>query len=238
MVAAVTGIELERIKDVYLARIRRGITERYSLFAPGELYMSQRREEETLRLLARHGKADLRTSRILEVGCGRGAPLLDWCRWGARPRLLHGIDLLETFVHEARDLLPNAQLAVASADRLPYRDHSFDIVVQLTVFTSILTAEMRRSVAAEMCRVTALGGLILWYDFRYPNPWNRDVRAIGLRELRELFAGWTADVRSLTLLPPLARKLGRVSVSACRVLERCVPPLRSHYLAALKRKSS
>jgi ubiquinone/menaquinone biosynthesis C-methylase UbiE len=234
MVAAMTGSELDRIRGVYLDRMRR-VTGRYSLLGPGELYMYQRREEETLRLLAKHGKADLQSSRILEIGCGRGAPLLDWCRWGAIPSSLHGIDLMEVFVQHAHQLLPTAGLCVASADRLPYRDRCFDVVVQLTVFTSILSADMRRAVAAEMCRVTNPGGLILWYDFRYPSPRNPNVRAIRLRELRQLFPGWRADVRSLTLLAPMARSLGRVSFGLCRMLE-CLPPLRSHYLALLKRE--
>lgn len=231
-----TKTELDRIRDVYSARIRDRVIEGYTAFAPGELYMLQRREEETLRLLAKHGQANLAGLRILEVGCGRGAPLLDWCRWGATPSMLHGIDLMEPFIREGLSLLPSSNLIVGSADRLPYRDHAFQIVTQLTVFTSILSKKVRQSVAAEMCRVTAPGGLIVWYDFRYPSLRNPDVRAIGLRELRRLFPGWSADVRSLTLLPPLARKLARLSVSACRVLELTLPPLRSHYLAVLRKE--
>jgi ubiquinone/menaquinone biosynthesis C-methylase UbiE len=236
MVAAVTKTELDRIKDVYLGRIQHRVIEGYSPFAPGELYMLQRREEQTLRLLARHGRTDLKSFKILEVGCGRGARLLDWCRWGAIPSSLYGIDLMEPFIREGLSLLPSSNLVVGTGDRLPYRDHSFQIVAQLTVFTSILSEEVKRSVAAEMCRVTAPGGLIVWYDFRYPNPRNPDVRAIGLRELRRLFPGWSADVCSLTLLPPLARKLARLSVSACRLLELTMPPLRSHYLAVLRKE--
>jgi ubiquinone/menaquinone biosynthesis C-methylase UbiE len=236
MVAPVTKTELDRIKDVYLGRIRHRVIDGYSPFAPGELYMLQRREEETLRLLVKHGRTDLKDLRILEVGCGRGARLLDWCRWGATPSLLHGIDLMEPFIREGLSLLPSSNLIVGTADRLPYRDRTFQIVAQLTVFTSILSEELKRAVAAEMCRVTAPGGLIVWYDLRYPNPRNPDVRAIGLREIRRLFDGWSADVRSLTLLPPLARKLARLSVSACRLLELTLPPLRSHYIAVLRKE--
>ena len=54
-----TKTELDRIRDVYSARIRDRVIEGYTPFAPGELYMLQRREEETLRLLAKHGQANL-----------------------------------------------------------------------------------------------------------------------------------------------------------------------------------
>jgi ubiquinone/menaquinone biosynthesis C-methylase UbiE len=212
------------------------VVDRYSAFVPGELYMLQRREEETLRLLAKHGRVDLKGTRILEVGCGRGAPLLDWCRWGAAPSSLHGIDLMLPFISDGRKLLPSSNLVVGTADRMPYPDGSFQIVFQLTVFTSILSDDVKRSVAAEMCRVTAPGGLIIWYDFRYPSPRNPNVRAIGLPELRRLFAGWNVEVRSLTLLPPLARKLARLSFGICRFLEWAIPPLRSHYLAIIRKE--
>ena len=43
--------------------------------------------------------------------------------------------------------------------------HSFDLLLQSPVFTSILDQAMKERVAAEMMRVSKPGGLILWYDF-------------------------------------------------------------------------
>jgi ubiquinone/menaquinone biosynthesis C-methylase UbiE len=228
--------EIERIRAVY-ARRTEALAGRYSPSRPGELYMAQRRDEELLRLLAHHGITNLGGLTVLEIGCGRGARLLDFCQWGASPARLHGVDVVETFVREAATRLPRSGLIVASADRLPYRDATFDLVAQFTVFTSILDRDMRSAIAAEMQRVTAPGGAILWYDFRYPNPANPDVRPLGLGAIRQLFDGWTITVRSLTLLPPIARRLAPVSVVTCRLLEQFLPPLRSHYFA-LMRKST
>ena len=112
-------------------------------------------------------------------------------------------------------------------------DRSFDIVAQLTMFTSILDRAMRREAAAEMQRVLAPAGAILWYDFRYPSPFNRDVRPVRLREIRALFPGWRIDGVTTTLLPPLARRLARISFQACAFLESALPLLRSHHLALL-----
>ena len=227
--------ENSRIRRVYHTRSERGIFRRYSLFIAGELYMLQRREEETLRLLRGQGITDLEHLRILEIGCGRGNRLADWIRWGACASLLHGIDLVEAFVREASSSLPTAKLLVGSAAQLPYKDSSFDIVVQLTVLSSILDADVRRAVAREMARVVRPTGLMIWYDFRYPSPKNPDVHPIGLSELNELYRGWEVSPKSMTLLPPLSRKLARVSFCACRCLEMLVPPLRSHYIAALRK---
>ena len=41
---------------------------------------------------------------------------------------------------------------------------------------------MKQKVAAEMLRVVKPQGLILWYDFRYNNPRNSNVRGIGAAE--------------------------------------------------------
>src|SRR5437660_723540 len=87
----------------------------------------------------------------------------------------------------ATNHLPRAGFVVGTADRLPFPDRSFDVVAQLTMFTSILDRAVRRAAAAEMQRVLAPAGAILWYDFRYPSPFNRDVRPVRLREIRTLF---------------------------------------------------
>jgi len=226
--------EIARIKNTYQARIEKRVIDRYSLFYPGELYMLQRREEETLRLLRRQGLSAICDRRILEIGCGRGARLLDWVRWGARPDALFGVDLMAAFVSEATNTLPRGHFAVASGNRLPFRDGEFDIVVQSTVFSSILDPALRRAMADEMIRVTSRQGAMLWYDFRYPSLGNADVRPVAAAEIAALFPNRRIAARSLTLLPPLARRLAPVSVIACRALEKLFPPLRSHLLAVIR----
>lgn len=229
--------EIERIRKAYEGRIEKGLIGRYSLFYPGELYMLQRREEETLRLLCRQGLTDLRNRRILEIGCGRGTRLFDWLRWGAKPDGLYGIDLMEAFIGEARESLPRAHFNVASASQLPFRDGEFDIVVQSTVFSSILDAALRRAVADEMVRVAGPHGVILWYDFRYPSFRNSDVSPVSACDIKALFPGRTIAFRSLTLLPPIARRLAPLSIFACRILEKLFPPLRSHLVALIREQS-
>jgi ubiquinone/menaquinone biosynthesis C-methylase UbiE len=226
--------ETARIREVYRRRADAGARTRYARSRPSERYFNQRRDEELLRLLRGNRAHDLATARILEVGCGRGQPLSDWQRWGAQAGNLYGVDLMESFLTEAQDALPNANLFVGSADCLPFRDACFDIVVQLTMFTSILDPSMRKGAAAEMLRVLAPGGLIIWYDFRYPSPRNADVRPIGMREIEALFPGCQIEMVTITLLPPLARLLAPVSFALCRLLETAVPILRSHYLAVIR----
>ncbi len=226
--------ELQRIKNVYNARIAAGVISRYSLLRPGELFHAHVRERALLRLLRRSGIVDVAGLRVLEVGCGRAHRLLDWVRWGANAHDLTGIDLMEPLLHQARSNLPSARLAVASAGTLPFRDGSFDVVTQFTLFSSILDDKLRHSVASEMWRVLRPGGLVLWYDFRYPNPRNPDVRPVGKREISRLFPKAVLHIRSATLALPIARRLAPVSVLACEVAS-LLPVLRTHYAALLKK---
>jgi hypothetical protein len=91
---------------------------------------------------------------------------------------------------------------------------------------------MAHNVAREACRVLKPGGAVLWYDFRYNNPWNPHVRGITRQQIHQLFPGLEMDLRTITLLPPLARHLGRMTPILYPLLA-AIPPLRTHYLGLL-----
>ncbi len=226
--------ELQRIKKVYSARIEANTITRYSLLRAGELFMAQERERTLLSLWQRTGIVNMAELRVLEVGCGRGHRLLDWVRWGATAGNLSGIDLMEPLLRHARSNLPTACFAVASVDNLPFRESSFDVVTQFTVFSSILDDELRHAAANEMWRVLRSGGLVLWYDFRYPSPRNRNVRPVGKREISRLFPDAAIHIRSTTLAPPLSRRLAPLSIVACDLIA-LLPALRTHYAALLEK---
>jgi len=120
----------------------------------------------------------------------------------------------------------------ASAEQLPFPDRSFDLVCQFTLMTSILEPGMRHKIASEMLRVLKPGGYILWYDFRYRNPFNRNTRAVGRTELIRLFAGVPITMEEITLIPQIARRSPRWSISLLKQAYR-LAILRSHYLALI-----
>ena len=123
--------------------------------------MMQQRERRVLALLRRNDCENLEKKRILEVGCGAGEWLRDFVKWGARPENITGIDLLADRVSKARRLCPpSVRIECASAAELPFSDGTFDLVLQSTVFTSILDPDLKRRVAAEMIRVVKSDGFI------------------------------------------------------------------------------
>jgi ubiquinone/menaquinone biosynthesis C-methylase UbiE len=208
---------------------------RYSWFNPGYQFMVQERERRILSVLCRYDCTALESKTVLEVGCGTGQWLRDFVKWGARPENVTGIDLLPERLSRARRSCPPAvRIECASAAALPFSDGTFDLVLQSTVFTSILDVGMKQQVASEMLRVVRRDGFILWYDYHVNNPWNRDVRGVKRREIYQLFPNCRINLERITLLPHLARLLAPYSYLGCYLLEK-LPPLCTHYLGIIRK---
>ena len=168
--------------------------------------------------------------RVFEIGCGSGVNLLQFLLLGFAPENLVGNELLEERLHAARSRLPlNIALYRGDAADISLPPGSFDVVFQSTVFTSILDPEFKRRLASKMWSLARPGGGILWYDFMFDNPRNRDVRGIPRAEIDGLFPSRVAWARRITLAPPIARLVTRVHPSLYSVFN-LVPWLRTHCL--------
>ena len=227
--------ELDRIRTEYARRAQDpSLSQLYSPFRPDVQFATQTRERAVLRMLQRTRLRPLAHLDLLEVGCGGGGVLQDLLRWGADPARLHGCDLIPERVSAARRKLSQATtLTVADGGALPYPPASFDLVLQFTVFTSVLDDALRRRIAQEMWRVLRPGGAVLSYDFRVQGR-NPAVRAIHPRELRGLFPEGRFTHRRVTLAPPIARRLARWSWLACELLH-AIPWLRTHDLILVQK---
>ncbi len=228
--------ETELVRQRYRRREQMIPAGRYSHFNPGSLFLYQQRERDLLNLLKREGLSHLSGLKVLDLGCGHGMWLCDLVRYGARPADLAGTDIIGERLESARALSPNMLLALADGAGLPFRAGSFDLVLQATVMTSVLDPEVRRRMAREMLRVLKPGGAVIWYDFRYDNPWNRDVNGIRIGTIRELFPACRIAMRTTTLLPPLARALAPAGRWWCELLS-LLPPFRTHYIGTIRPKA-
>ena len=105
-------------------------------------------------------------SRLLDVGCGSGGPILYLCeKTGAR---VLGVDALEEGVSTATRLAQERGLAdrasfvqIDATGRLPFDDASFDAVLSIDAMCHLPN---RLAVLEEWHRVTARGGRVLFTD--------------------------------------------------------------------------
>jgi SAM-dependent methyltransferase len=184
-----------------------------------------------LGFFARAGWSSLADKRVVEVGCGAGGNLLELLRLGCMPEHLTGIELLPERVVHTRQVLPAALRVIeGDASLAPIDADSQHLVLQSTVFSSLLDGATRNALAAAMWRWLAPGGAVLWYDFTLDNPRNPDVRGVPLAELRALFPQARIAARRVTLAPPLARTVCRVHPRLYPVVN-ALPLLRTHVLA-------
>lgn len=228
--------DIQRLRKEYKDREKRlARSDCYSLFNPVYLYMIHEREGHLLRLLKAHDFSELRGKKVLELGCGSGGVLLDFLRYGALQTDLAGVDLLFDRLEIAKVKLPQALLACADGQALPYAASAFDLVIQFTAFSSILDMEIKRHMAYEMSRVLKPGGAIIWYDFWW-NPSNKQTKGIRSKEICILFPKYKFDFRIITLAPPLTKILVPGFRSIAMFLEQ-MKLFNSHYLVWVQRSN-
>lgn len=195
---------------------------------PDERLAHRARREILTDVLSRHGYFPLWDKQILEIDCGSGDMLQTMIGLGALEENLHGVERISRLVGDLRRRFPQAHLFCESFDRLDFHDARFDLVVCADVFSRIAGSAEAARLAREIRRVLQPGGAVVWYDSRYPQPGKNYARAVRRSELDRLFSGSEFSVRTCTLLPSVASRLGPFSERIYPLLA-ALPPLRSHY---------
>jgi Methylase involved in ubiquinone/menaquinone biosynthesis len=148
-----------------------------------------------------------RPRRLLDVGCGTGATLTHLARFGD----VVGVDVEPRALAFCRERGVRGELALATAEALPFPDGAFDAAVALDVLE-----HLRDDAAAvrEIARVLKPGGLLFASVPAYPSLWSRhDVALMHRRRYTRATlyplvtgAGFTLEYATHTvaaLLPPI-----------------------------------
>ena len=209
------------------------------LYSPlrASVYMAEQEKERALiRWIHTCGLAPVSGKRVAEVGCGSGRNLLHFLQLGFSPENMTGVELLPDRVKQAQAILPgDIKLLLGDFTGIDWKDSSFDIVLQSTVFTSILDDAFQVKMANCMWSLVKPGGGVLWYDFIYNNPRNPDVRAVSLKRIRDLFPQGKIVVWRLTLAPPISRLVTSFHPSLY-TLFNSFPFLRTHVLCWISKE--
>jgi len=166
---------------------------------------------------------------ILEIGAGQGGnvPMLRKCGFTDDNIFLN--ELLPERILAVKNNYPGIKMYEGDALKVQFNEQ-YDCVFQSTVFTSVLNDGDRKALADKMWGLLKPGGIILWYDFVYNNPNNKQVRKVSVDELKKLFPlAAAAKIIKITLAPPIGRRIGKFY----NLFN--LPFLRSHILAVLKK---
>jgi SAM-dependent methyltransferase len=137
---------------------------------------------------------------VLDVGCGRGLLLL-----AAAERATHGkavgvdiwsnVDLSGNRPEVTREnarrsgVAERVEVQDADAQRLPFADASFDVVVSSLVLHNIPSRAGRQQAVREIARVLKPGGRVAILDLRHTGDYVRVLREGGLSDARRSPAG-------------------------------------------------
>lgn len=196
--------------------------------------MVQERERYLRGLFRGLGYQTLDGVKTFEAGCSTGYNLRLMVQWGARPEDQAGIDIDPVAIDYCRSRSPGMRIHCASAEQVAEPDEAFDFSLAFTLFSSVPDEDVARRIARELFRITRPGGLVIIYDMRRDNPRNANVHGIGADDVRRWFPHCPMRTRTMTLAPPIARRVGRWVPFFYGPLA-AIPPLRTHAFYVLRR---
>ncbi|MCX6149033.1 MAG: methyltransferase domain-containing protein [Ignavibacteriales bacterium] len=220
--------EIENIKQRYAKR--ENLTSKYNILNPNVYLSEQEKERAIFKLFKKIPLKNYAEKKFLEIGGGIGTNVFLFLKFGFTPKNIFFNELIEDRFRKAKTLLPSEiNFNFGNALDLNYPNEYFDIIFQSTVFSSILDEKFKIELASKMWNLVKNNGGILWYDFIYNNPWNKDVKGIPINEIKKLFPLAKIKIKKITLNPPLARFLTKINPTLYSVFN-LIPLLRTHVL--------
>lgn len=226
--------ELDRIKQVYIER--KDIKINYNPVLPQNYYILNSREKVLTDSLLKYFGSDFTNLKVLDLGFGSGIDIFTLIKSGFNIENIYGVEVIEERFNRLKAILPEANLKFNSGFNIPFENEQFDLVIQSTVFSSILDKDSRKQLANEITRVLKPQGKVFFYDLKFNNPWNKNVIKIDKNEIDYLFPNLKKDFNSVTLNPVIVRKIANKSIILCELLEK-IPFFCSHYYTVITKNN-
>ena len=230
-----SGVDFDTYAATYEDTVDRSVS-----FTGRDAAFFARRKVELLEEIVRPRLGSLQGLALLDVGCGTGTTDRHFV---SRVRKLHGVDVSEEMLVQARRTVPTAEFSWYDGEKLPFADESFDVVVGICVLHHVPVSN-RFNMVSEMVRVTRSEGVVAVFEHNPFNPLTRhavntcdldhDAVLLPPKETVELLRD-TADVqpgRRHFLFSPLG---GAIGCSLDRHLRNV--PLGGQYVAWVQRPS-
>jgi predicted O-methyltransferase YrrM len=219
--------ETEQIKIRYEKRKNNPSVQNHHSSKTFISYMTAERTKAFTFLLKNHFQDKLNSISLIEIGAGNGGNINFFKQLNLPVEKLFANELQEDRLKNLHENHPDIQILSGDARTLlPNYSGAFDVVFQSTVFTSILDQEFKKDLASCCLQMLKPGGIVLWYDFAFDNPKNKDVKGIKKKEIMSLFPNCHIHFQKVTLAPPIGRRVGKLYP-----IFNSLPFLRTHLIA-------
>jgi SAM-dependent methyltransferase len=234
--------EISAIRERYARRKTHLLEDIYDRHFFTGLYCKNERDIVYAQAIRKTFGNDLSERKIIEIGAGTGSNLLFFQYLGFQWGNIYANELLENRYNTLKTRILPSPIACSQklmdevciqgdALQLPYKE-KFDVVLQSTVFTSIMDMDFRKALAEKMWDMLKPNGIILSYDFTYNNPNNKDVRKLTRKEIKALFPNnHGIQFKKVTLAPPIARRVGKFY----NLINFLFSAMRTHLIAVIKK---
>ena len=183
--------------------------------------------------IAKDQKVFFEKKEILDFGCGEGFVMDLFSKWGVNPNFLTGVDNSKERIALGKSTFPEFNF-VHVENKLPFEENKFSLIIISTVLSSIINNKDREHWVSEIDRVLKLDGLIIFYDMKINNPFNRKIRKVAKNDLSSLFYNYKIKINSLTVWPHFARLVSIISSRFYPLLTN-IKLLHTHYIAELRK---
>jgi 2-polyprenyl-3-methyl-5-hydroxy-6-metoxy-1,4-benzoquinol methylase len=202
--------EADNVKERYKRRQLEKSASLYDVQRPYVRHATKEREDAYEQGLRAHFDS-LENLKVIEIGAGAGGNISFFKRLGIQPENIYANELIPERAQALRAAHPDINIIEGDATVLDSSMmQQFDIVFQSTVFTSILDDVFKSKLASVMTQLMKPSGIMLWYDFIYNNPSNKDVKGVGMEEVLQLFPELSLCFSKITLAPPIGRRVGNL----------------------------
>ena len=222
--------EIKRIIESYDKRDLNRVDEHQYSFSHYRINTKRERENVYTKVINQYF-SDISNIKIIEIGAGEGENLHFFRVLGFKDKNISANELRPKQAQQLKIIFPSSYIHEGNALDLNFKEE-FDICFQSTVFSSILSDKLKEKIACRMFDMTKKNGIILWYDFIYDNPWNKDVKGVKKEEIKKLFPqSKKLTFYNIMLAPPIGRRVGPFYP----LFNFLFPFLRSHVVAVIEK---
>lgn len=112
--------------------------------------------------LSHYAQDELKSSHVLDIGCGDGRWLRKLTEWGALPEQLTGIDISKPMLESAESLsAPGIRFIHAFPDELPMEEGKFNLILMFGFLVHVLDESLRIRIGQEMLRLLSKDGILI-----------------------------------------------------------------------------